>query len=107
MSDRPVTEMEMTVARALCVAAGEDPDAFTNHSYVEGRPRKTNALCRVKEARAAIQAMRQPTKKMIEHAQYVEGNLPKDTSYGHRTKQKLKWQAMIDAASPPGDKDRG
>jgi len=86
------TEMELRVALVLCVAAGEDPDAFTNHSYVEGRPRKTNALCRVKEARAAIQAMREPTVDMWDAAAGENGYVTASA-----------WRAMIDTASPPAE----
>lgn len=51
------------VARAICRAGGENPDeVYGPHSIAEGRPFWVD---RMDEARAAIEAMKGPTEKMV------------------------------------------
>lgn len=50
------------VARAICRAGGEDPDeCYGPHSTAEGRPFWVD---RIDEARAALEAMKNPTIEM-------------------------------------------
>lgn len=63
-----MTTMIERVARALCVAAGHDPDR-THDIYVEGDPDAGVAWAGYRrEARAAIEAMREPTEAMVDAA---------------------------------------
>lgn len=81
MSDL-VEKVQTAIARAL----HKDPEAY--HGYFE------NA------ARAAIEAMREPTRKMIDAAwtsTTIHGEHPKGV-LSHKTKTRTRWNAMIDAA---------
>lgn len=82
---RPPTEMELRVARAICSERGLDPDiSFRSPYYPEW-------LDWVDEARAAIRAMREPTKEQIMAANGWSDAVTIEDVY----------KAMIDAASPP------
>jgi len=85
MSDRPATEMEMRVAKAICGAScAVGCKCWDFESFEE-------------TARAAIQAMREPTEDMLHEAAFdVNSSLCKYV-----------YQAMINTASPPGDKEHG
>jgi hypothetical protein len=87
-----MSEMVERVSRAICVANGEDPDKM--YPYVDPG---SKVLCSfgvyqpqwfhvLPLARAAIAAMREPTKAMIESAE-VEAVYPAEH-----------WRTMIDEA---------
>lgn len=76
------SEMELRVMNALAM---------------ENAKQKGNWTALSPFARAAIQAMRQPTMEMVEAAAKVKGCGANITG---------PWQAMIDAASPPTETGR-
>lgn len=89
-----LSEMIERVARALCVADGLDPDADWRRSdqsmlavaIPEGEEQRWRTYASY--ARAAISALREPTKEMIRAAAQVEKPLLYEKY----------WKAMIDAA---------
>ncbi len=79
-----MNEMVEIVARAICVAAKMNPDDAMG-GWVHWK----------EEARAAIEAMREPTEAMIEYAD-------KNTRAGHDGEDlHAVWVAMIDPALTP------
>ena len=81
------SEMVERVARAICTASGVDPDIVHTDKFGE------KLVCWIHfepQARAAIEAMREPTRVMV-YAGDLEGG-------GHYSFAKLVFQAMIDAA---------
>lgn len=76
------------VARALCVAAGHDPDSPTCDVFSLDDPDCIYPWAGFRaQARAAIEAMREPTDEMKAVVYWVENS---DLPSG--------WRAMIDAA---------
>lgn len=100
------TEMELRVARALYEVEGgpgQTPwESDTLKSYRE------NVM--YKKARAAIQAMREPTPEMVEAADLKSGvfcnGLYVSKASDYETPHKFIWQAMINAASPTSNGDK-
>lgn len=87
---RTPTEMELRVAWALLFnEAGDRP-----HTPWAALSDLFQAVM-IRKARAAIRAMREPTKEM---RRIGANGLVTPTRAGHA------WQAMIDAASPPDSK---
>lgn len=84
------------VARALCVANGEDPDKPSGAFGVWWKSYRD-------EARAAIEAMREPTESMVSKGTRAV-TLAKNAAHGPEPSAVLKggtvlaWQIMIDAA---------
>ncbi len=100
--DLTVNDLVERVARALCIADREDPDAMVSTLVptYRGSDRMKFAEVpawtkRVKAARAAIEAMREPTDAMIE----AGGN---KFSWEHELDEQAQlraaWPAAIDAA---------
>lgn len=85
-----MSDMVERVARALSIADGNHPDACSNDE--EEQPMWTLYL---KDARAAIEAMRQPTDEMIND---------EDLPYSPAETRQF-WQALIDAALSPAKVD--
>lgn len=81
------TEMELRVAKALSRSDAFDP-THTDEDYVN-------------MARAAIRAMREPTKEMMDA--YLDAEPMLDDEGWNGAPAKDAWQAMIDAASPAND----
>lgn len=81
------------VARAIDVADGRDPDAPANIRYPGGYPEGVSWKKQIPRARAAIEAMREPTDEM-ELAGW--GAIPSADATDI-------WQAMIDAALREGE----
>lgn len=81
------------VARALCKVEGEDPNGGGENSFLQKKYPNLRIPftweTRIKEARAAITAMREPTQEMLK-AFY--GDVPVDQHLGQD------WRDMIDAA---------
>ena len=91
-----MTDMIERVARAICIEDGCDPDQIAvgiGHRMPEG---KSYPLwhARTQQARAAIEAMREPTADMVAIA------LPSlSCAYGHEPEDAaVVWAAMVDAA---------
>jgi hypothetical protein len=82
-----MSEMIERVARALCVAAGQDPD-FNYDPHGINRTDDVRWRVNVTKARAAIEAMREPTEGMV-YADTVK-EWPSDACAA--------WKAMIDEA---------
>lgn len=89
-------EMVERVARALCIADGCDSDHISNDALDEGRALWT---CYADAARAAIDAMREPTEAMLAASPVVGTGLDDDGKWAVNTRPaKDVWSAMIDAA---------
>lgn len=87
-----MSEMVERVARALCVADGCDPDHESADPIDTGIKLWTRY---VRDASAAIEAIREPTKAMIQAA--YDSSLDDDERFdAHEI-----WQAMIDEALKP------
>lgn len=96
--NRPPTEMEKRVLDAILLAVSAPPPPSDDEPFIDW-----DAV-----SRAAIRAMREPTKEMI-----AEGNdkIEYDLDHGYPstgpsveilpTSARDAWRAMIDAASPP------
>jgi hypothetical protein len=80
------------VARAICTANGVDPDIEHADKFGEIL---VNWMNFEPQARAAIAAMREPTEAMIKAG----------TAHGGQTNTDVIWQAMIDAALSPGERE--
>ena len=93
------TEMDMVerVARAIDDATWTNFDNYAGLKGWSEAERTTEMLASrsiqksIGNARAAIEAMREPTKGMLDDGRYAIGDLEADVS-------KEVWQAMIDAA---------
>ena len=88
-----MTDMIEKVARAMSVALGEEPDG-SNHTWdgslilgINGPVEYKNWEGYKAAAKAAIEAMREPTDKMLKAAMAETA-----------TDLKTEWQAMVDAA---------
>ena len=82
--------MELRVAKAICIADGVDPDQVcygTGRIMPEGWSGPAWRV-RIGQARAAIRAMRDPTREIGD-------------CFAHFRNDKALWQGCIDAASPP------
>lgn len=94
-----MSEMTMVerVARAICIAAGHDPDGPTCDIFVPGDPYAHLPWAGFRrQARAAIEALRTPTPEMVEAGDLAMVGL-KSAKPEYSTFP-LGWQAAIDAA---------
>lgn len=97
-----MSEMVERVARAICEARGGDPDVLLsiNSAYDDGRPEADVAIPNWRNhaaaARAAIEAMREPSPEMLAAFVPAKDDGPIGT-WGGRIKERV-WRAMIDAA---------
>lgn len=104
-------EMVERVARAICRARGLNPDEVTMGSggygvNPQGRVTITNEIYQRRwhlstgEARAAIQAMREPTSWMAERASEdaLGVNVYEHTREADEARPREVWRVMIDAA---------
>lgn len=82
-----MSEMVEKVARGICVARGLDPDNGVIHG---GKRYPAAWMANVAPARAAIEAMREPTREMILAGVH---DIPGGAASGVPV-----WRAMIDAA---------
>lgn len=79
-----MSDMVEKVARAVCIALGHEPEEWAYSERVRERCRRI--------ARAAMQAMREPTKAMLQ-----AGRL-NDSEDGASGNPESIWQAMVNAA---------
>lgn len=108
---REPTEMELRVVKACCLGWAYYKNLNVSYEVVQVACSWPKCGCGdgpIQRARAAIRAMREPTKEMI-----AEGNdkIEYDLDYGYpstgpsveilSTSARDAWRAMIDAASPP------
>lgn len=92
----PIPAMIERVARAICVADGCDPNQESVGIGVQMPAGQKYRLweVRVAQARAAIEAMREPTEAMAD----ITGRVL-SCGYGHVPDDaRIVWQAMIDKA---------
>ncbi len=96
---RAATEMELRVAKAI--EAAEDQWLRQKCDANQGVAEEPDAPIYITVARAAIQAMREPTADMVE----IGHNTPINHSWGKRGEflvgADVIWEVMVDAASPP------
>lgn len=88
----PDNEMIERVARALTLHEGSDPDGPTT---IADRPKRWMLV--IEDARAAIEAMREPTEAMVAHAHEEFDLAPFGIFPGPFTLEKV-WRAMVDEA---------
>lgn len=96
-----MSEMIERVARAICVAMGHDPDGPSSDVYVEGDPDAGTSWAGYRNAaRAAIEAMREPTDEMSYAGFQVNKWVNRDKISVGRVSiaPELAWQAMINTA---------
>lgn len=88
------------VARAICVASGLDPDRpFSSSNYSkETEPQEFAWHEYLPEARAAINAMREPTESMVENGADSENTLEAMTDLTDAQSVRNIYHAMIDRA---------
>lgn len=96
MSEQDTPKMVERVARAICVARGHNPDGPTCDVFIPGDPDACMPWAGFrKEARAAIEAMREPIPVVMDEAPIRRG-----IGIGSFTAAEA-WRAMIDAALEP------
>jgi len=108
-----MSEMVERVARAICVAHGVNPDAptpvfetfrdsFGGFAAMQTGRTEPSWHREKKAARAAIEAMREPTEEMLAAGQWtISDNLTVSVCVENNRKAREIWQSMIDAALPP------
>ena len=95
-------DMIEKVARALCVAAGHDPDGPTCDVYSPSDPHIGEPWAGYRrEARAAIAAMREPTPAMLKAGSGAMLGRAADATLGWQGALNVGWQAMVDEALAP------
>jgi hypothetical protein len=92
-------EMVERVARAICKADGRDPDS----DFTSGNATFPAWQAYQSRARAAIEAMREPTEAMIEAGGLSDAARPYDGPEGEGCQfyPAIAYRAMIDAALAP------
>lgn len=90
------------VARAICVASGQNPDALTTQSGMS----VANWMSFEGQALAAIRAIRKPSNAMLNAAcaAMSPGKRPTQKRVSCKAKHGIRYRAMIDAAISEGAK---
>lgn len=103
-----MSEMVDRVARALCIADGYDPDANENRAWLDGdvilSDTKLGWEWHIARARAALEAMREPTDEMLQAGSLLTWDLDDPPGSGYviarplalGENQRTVWQRMVE-----------